>query len=303
MGNPPPSATTVNGFCSELAHGLDELERRLAGDGAVSLVFLRGVVSFLRSSHWKMTHLVQSLRLPAGGRWLSEYMDESACLWEACSAAKLAVAAVESFCSAGGAALGRPLLAKQAARAVAGCRREAAALEQENTAAVAAMIEPINFWFDDRTQMESSSYSKLNNGFNGLRGALLAMRLVGALLLKVLLWGLSSWWPESCSSSSSCSDQAPRWGRSELAAAAERLKARVAEEAGRRGVGGVPAEEFRRARAAMEEVERQEEGWERLKGSLVSLSAAAEAVAGELDDLFDDMVEARKTILNLCGRR
>ncbi|CAA6668426.1 unnamed protein product [Spirodela intermedia] len=275
MGNPPPPTATVNGFCSDLVHGLDELERRLAGDGAVSLVFLRRVVYFLRSSHRKMTHLVQNLRLPAGGRWLSEYMDESACLWEACSAAKLAVAA--------------------AARAIAGCRREAAALEQENTPAVVAMVQPISFWFDDRTQMESSSYSKLSNGFNGLRGALLAMRLVGALLLKVLLWGLAAWWPES---SSSCSgDQAARWGRSELAAAAERLKERVAaavaEEGGGGGVGGVPAEEFRRARAAMEEIE----------GVLVSLSAAAEAVAGELDDLFDDMVEARKTILNLCCRR
>jgi hypothetical protein len=87
----------MNAFFTSLAHGLDDLGR--AG-GLSSLPALLRAAALLRGLHSQLTLMVGQLHLPPGGRWLDEYMDETARLWDACLAVKLGVAAVERYCAA-----------------------------------------------------------------------------------------------------------------------------------------------------------------------------------------------------------
>lgn len=87
----------MNAFFTSLARGLDDLGR--AG-GLSSLPALLRAAALLRGLHSQLTLMVGQLHLPPGGRWLDEYMDETARLWDACLAVKLGVAAVERYCAA-----------------------------------------------------------------------------------------------------------------------------------------------------------------------------------------------------------
>jgi hypothetical protein len=87
----------MKAFFSSLAHGLDDLGR--AG-GLSSLPALLRAAALLRGLHSQLTLMVGQLHLPRGGRWLDEYMDETARLWDACLAVKLGVATVERYCAA-----------------------------------------------------------------------------------------------------------------------------------------------------------------------------------------------------------
>lgn len=89
----------MNGFFTTLARGLDELSGGGSG-GLTSLAALVRAAALLRGLHSQLTMLVGQLHLPPGGRWLDEYMDETARLWDACLALKLGLAAVERYCSA-----------------------------------------------------------------------------------------------------------------------------------------------------------------------------------------------------------
>jgi hypothetical protein len=87
----------MNAFFSSLARGLDDLGR--AG-GLSSLPALLRAAALLRGLHSQLTLMVGQLHLPPGGRWLDEYMDETARLWDACLAVKLGLASVERYCAA-----------------------------------------------------------------------------------------------------------------------------------------------------------------------------------------------------------
>jgi hypothetical protein len=88
----------VNAFFTTLARGLDDLSG--GGGGLSSLPALLRAAALLRGLHSQLTMLVGQLHLPPGGRWLDEYMDETARLWDACLAVKLGLAAVERYCAA-----------------------------------------------------------------------------------------------------------------------------------------------------------------------------------------------------------
>ncbi|XP_073013516.1 uncharacterized protein [Typha latifolia] len=306
-----PSSTSTNGFYSFLTQSLDDLESSFSSSkGFMSLQFLQRVVSLLRSSHSQLTSLVQDLHLPVGEMWLDEYMDESSRLWESCHLLKLGISRMEGYCSAFADLVAllehgdsNPQFVRQVKRVISVCRREAMGVEEENRVLVETRIEALTIRLDEKVPIES----KLN-GFNGFRGVLFAMRKVSSFLLLILLWGMVSW----CSANSSrmTTIEGSLFFGYGFMVSMGRLQQRVMEEMGRMEGGfGVLMHEFRMARKAMDELKVEKEGVggcdkvETLKGWLGLLSSGTEGIIGQLDDIFDEIVEGRKKLLDICSHR
>lgn len=313
-----PSSGTVNSFFSFLTHGLDELDQSLASDAFMSLHFLQRVIALLRSLHSQLTCLVQKLHLPAGGKWLDEYMDESSRLWDICHVIKLGISGVESYCSTGADVVSsidqwrqhgpNPRLTRQVMRAISICRREATGLEEENRVLAETRVEPASLRFDDRVPMESRY-----NGFHGFRGALYALRNASSLLLMILLWG------SVFSSSELAVLEASTLCNSVFAVSMARLQQRVVGEMERlSGRPGILMYEFRQARTFAEELQEELErtGFELdsaaggimekaegLKAWFAMLRSGTENLLGQMDDFFDEIVEGRKKLLDFCSHR
>ncbi|KAJ8467343.1 hypothetical protein OPV22_029895 [Ensete ventricosum] len=317
-----PSPDAVRSFLSFLSTGLDELDRCLTSNAFMSLHFLQRAVALLRSLNSQLVSLVQTLRLPPGERWLDEYMDESSRLWDVCHVIKLGISGMESYNSHGAHLVSsleewrrnpNPHLILQVTRAISVCQREAVRLEEENRVLVETKINPASLRFDDERVLTDSRL----NGFNGFRGVLYALRNASSLLLQILLWGSVYCSPEqgvfhgpACSSSA-------------YAVTVARLRQRLHGEV--EGLGGRPGilmPEFRAAMASAEELReemekgetegREPEGTagrgsglrekvEGLKGWLGTLRSGTENLVGQLDDLFDEIVEGRKKLLEICS--
>uniref|UniRef100_J3L6B6 Uncharacterized protein n=1 Tax=Oryza brachyantha TaxID=4533 RepID=J3L6B6_ORYBR len=183
----------MNAFFTSLARGLDDLS---SGGGLSSLPALLRAAALLRGLHSQLTLLVGQLHLPPGGRWLDEYMDETARLWDACLAVKLGLAAVERYCTAASCAAAAmddwlqdpsPLSTRQVLRAISASRREAMAAEEENRALSEARIAPLSLQLDERLLLRAAD-ARLS-GFNGFRGLLYALHNASSLLLLLLASG------------------------------------------------------------------------------------------------------------------
>ncbi|XP_010538968.1 PREDICTED: uncharacterized protein LOC104813135 [Tarenaya hassleriana] len=308
-----PSANSANGFYSFMARGLEDLERVYTSNSFMSVQFLQSSLSLLRSFHAQLTRLALKLHLPAGGKWLDEYMDESSRLWDACHVIKSGVSAVEGFSTA---ALGLLDRRQEMLRAISGCKREAMGLEEENRSLLENHLQTLPFWPDEATTVMDSS--KLQNGFNGFRGVLHALRGVSSLLLTILVYGVVY----SCSSDpAAVQTRFPAVG-SGLTAAMDRLQQRMTAEMGRgEASAGILMYEYRRSQAAVEELraeaeaERRSSGgeaaaekwWrervEGVKGWLRVVSSGAENLIGQIDDFFDEIVEGREKLLDFCSQR
>lgn len=208
----------------------------------------------------------------------------------------------------------------QVIRAISICEREVLGLEVENKGLVLTRIESLSQRLNQNISVESKS-----SEFNGFRGVLHAMRSVSSLLLMILLCGVAYCW-----SSSSCFDDHQQDGDnnegqlvfgSSFVASMARLKHKVAKEIDQineQAQGGIVLLEFQKAKIAMEELkvelerivvyrEAQQEIFQakvdNLKHCFGLLRCGVETLTGKLDDFFDEIVEGRKKLLDMCSHK
>ncbi|XP_028800933.1 uncharacterized protein LOC114756185 [Neltuma alba] len=312
------TASSVNGFYNFLTQGLDELHQSFVSHNFMSVQFLSEVLSSIQSFHSQLTILVQKLRLPVGGKWLDEYMDESSRLWDACHVLKSAISGMENCCSAASTVASSldtyhhltPEISRQIIRAINIYQREILALEEENKGLMETRTQPLSLCLNQNIPMES----KLN-AFSGFRGVLHAMRSVSSLLLLILLSGFAYGWSASCFQQRDMEEQAG-FGRG-LTDSMARLERKVREEIEQsEAQSGILLFEFQQAKIAMEELkeglERRREGYEgieieekaeKLKSWIGMLRCGVESIAGQIDDLVDEIVQGRKKLLDMSSYR
>ncbi|XP_040382945.1 uncharacterized protein LOC102710720 [Oryza brachyantha] len=315
----------MNSFYSSIGQGLDALHCRLDG-GEVAFMsgpFLQQAAALVRSMHSQLLQLVHRLHLPAGESWLDEYMDETSRLWDACQLVRAGATALDAYSATAARALHdcHCLLllssANAAARAINAPRRHAAGLLQENRALADARLDPASLLLDHRSPLDFNL-----NAFNGFRAVLYALRNATSFLLALLLSATVSCLPDHlCSPSPPATAAGPGPG---YVSSMARLRQRVADEmaaaAADHSAAGttIMMYEFRQARAGIDTLkveldrlgatgygdpEEIADRAELIKGWVDMLRSGAEAVIAELDDFFDDIVEGRKVLSDLCSHR
>uniref|UniRef100_A0A0E0APW6 Uncharacterized protein n=1 Tax=Oryza glumipatula TaxID=40148 RepID=A0A0E0APW6_9ORYZ len=312
-------------FYSSIGQGVEALHRRLAvGEvGFMSAAFVQQAAALVRSVHAQLLEVVGRLHLPAGERWLDEYMDETSRLWDACLLVRAGASALHAYSAAAAHAIHHLYDHDDdyihAARAINAPRRHAAGLLQDNRALLHDNIhDPASLLL-----LDHRSPRDLNlNAFNGFRALLYALRNATSFLLAILLSAtVSSCLPDHLIST--CTPL-PLPTAPGYASSMARLRHRVAQEmralAAPAAADGILMYEFRQARAAIDSLKadldrvvatgtgyaHREDMAERahlVKGCLAMLGSGAEAVIAELDDLFDDIVEGRKMLSDLCSHR
>jgi hypothetical protein len=185
--------------------------------------------------------------------------------------------------------------------------REAIALEQDNKSVARTRIEPLSLQLNEYQPME---YSKLN-GFNGFRGVLYALANASSLLLTITSW-VSVYFSPDLSYCRANVDIDKSFGLGYISSM-ERLKQRILNEVEASGsIRGVMMCEFRMVKELVEEVKgdlercscvRTGDVVEKLNGWVGVLRSGTESLVCQLDDFFDEIVEGRKKLSDLCSHR
>ncbi|XP_052142481.1 uncharacterized protein LOC127762139 [Oryza glaberrima] len=309
-----PSPSTVAAFYGTLARGLDELERSLAASSSaaefVSAASLRAALALIRAAHAGLARLVGSLHLPGGAAWLDEYMDETSRLCDACRALRLGAASLEGYSDSASrlaSALRSSHLSFEVTRAMSACRRDAMAIREENRVLVETRAEALALRLAETVPPDAKF-----TGFNGFRGVLCATRMLTSFLLTLLSWGVLHYWPDAggAGGATDCGAYFGAAFASALARAQQRAAAAAAAvspsvvDAG----GGAMMHEFRRARAAVEQARDAVDRAGDVAAAAAEVALRADAlrsgcedVIALIDDLFDEVAEGRKKLLDLCS--
>ncbi|XP_045821711.1 uncharacterized protein LOC123914555 [Trifolium pratense] len=243
-------------------------------------------------------------------------MDESSRLWDICHVLKSSISGLENYSSAGsniatsldGFHHLTPEVSHQVIRAINICQREILGLEEENKSMVETRIQSLSQSLNQNISLES----KLNE-YNGFRGVLYAMRRVSSLLLMILLSGVSYCWSSSCFDHQECEGNLA-CGSSFMVSMA-RLQQKVANEIDNSNVEpGILLHEFQEAKVVMEDLKMELERMvvyeeefeiqakvEKLKSCFGLLKCGVENLIGKVDDFFDEIVEGRKKLLDMCS--
>ncbi|CAI9294254.1 unnamed protein product [Lactuca saligna] len=312
------TTNSVNSFYNFLTHSLDDLHSSFHSQNFISIHFLQLVFSSLQSFHNQLILLVHKLHLPSGEKWLDEYMDESARLWEVCHVLKSCISNMENYCSMGvnipsilENIASNSQLAREVSRAINRCQRERIRLEEENKSLIETRIKPLMMQLDESVLIQSKF-----NGFNGFRGALYALKNISSLLFKIMVNGLAYCSNDSSFSSLSnmnttCYNVNNTVSETSFMVSATRLMERV-KDCGE-GQNGILLYEFRNTGYAMDELQTKldrvrgceigfdiSERVENLKSCVGGLQYGIENMIVQLDDFFDEIVESRKKLSDLC---
>uniref|UniRef100_A0A0R0LDF0 Uncharacterized protein n=1 Tax=Glycine max TaxID=3847 RepID=A0A0R0LDF0_SOYBN len=177
-----------------------------------------------------------------------------------------------------------PELSHQVIRATNICQRESLGLVEENKSLMETRMHALRQCLNQNMCMES----KLNKS-------------VTSLLLMILLYGVAYCWSSSC------------FGQQRYEGHMQKVAQEIGQNNGQRGILLL---EFQQAKIAMEELKVELErmvGYDaqyeiqakvdNLKHCFGLLRCGVETITRQLDDFFDEIVEGRKMLLNMCSHK
>lgn len=215
-------------------------------------------------------------------------------------------------------------------RAITGCKREVMALEEDNKSLMETRIQDLALRFDHENVLLESKF----NGFMGFRGVLYAMRNVSSLLLLILLNGLVYYCPDDETNLWQSGYEANMVFGSAFMVSTARLHQRVAAEINHHQQNNnnegqstriLLNYEFQKSRMALDELKEELERnllqyesssssssssqvhihdhdkVETFKNCFEMLKSGAETIIAQLDDFFDEIVEGRKKLSDMCS--
>ncbi|PIN03536.1 hypothetical protein CDL12_23937 [Handroanthus impetiginosus] len=311
------SSSSITNFINFITRELENLDRIFISQNFMSFDFLQNVVSTLRSFHSQLTVLVHNLQLPVGEKWLDEYMDETSRIWEACQCLKTGVSAMENYYLSGFNVVTllddhrvlNAQVSRRVIRAIDACQREMTALLQENKSSAERKLQTLSLNFKENVLTESRF-----NKYNGFRGVLYAMSNVTTLLLVILLSGLVYFWPETSFFQLGNYEGNSIFGNKFMVSTSN-LHQRILNATSHFGSQpGILVYELNEAKIVMDELKMEIESTiqyqpaidvhekvENLRSCFEVLKCGVETMVGQLDDLFDEIVDGRKRLLDMCS--